>query len=188
MERKFYKALICTALLFGTGNILSSQVALSFDTYFKTDNIYCSEIVLQCENSSELEIGTSSFYIEYNKEALRFLSYKSESYDSRNKCSAQTEPAYTNHSFDVSNPGVINTTIFLKRHNDACPKLSDSPNKLATVCFEIKQPDQKSHLKYNEKHTHIDKAGLKVELLENLIFTDANESLKRNKSDTSKSE
>jgi len=177
MERKFCKTLLITGFMLVVGGNLSAQVSLSFDTYFKTDNIYCSTIVLQTEDMPELELGTSSFYIEYNNEALRFLSYKSENYDSRNKCQSQSEPSYTNHSFDVSNPGVINTTIFLKRLNDAYPRLSETPQSLATICFEIKKPEQKSELKFNEKHTNIDKAGLKVELLEDLSFQDANEFL-----------
>jgi len=156
-----------------------SQVSIGFETFFKTDNIYCATIEVQATTETEVELGTSSFFVEYNKNALRFLSYKSKNFDGRNKCPSQAEPAYTNHSFDVRHPGILNTTIFLKNVNDPCPAIANDGVELATVCFEVMIPEQSSNLKFNKKYTQLDKAGLKVELLEEIVLENADDSLKK---------
>lgn len=154
-----------------------AQVELSFQTEVAQDNQYCATVIVKSNGGEETAIGTSSFYIEYNKEALKFNSYTSHSFDQSVKCVADQYAAYTNHNFDASTPGVINTTIFLKNPRSACPEVSAAPTELATICFEVTDATQNSQLKFNDKHTNIDKASLKVELMENVTLVEANEPL-----------
>ncbi len=162
--------LIFTLPLFG-------QLELGFETEFTDEDKYCATLLLKSAEGNEQAIGTSSFFVEYNKEALKFDSYTSKSFDQNNKCVNDQVAPYTNHNFDASYPGIINTTIFLKNPKMACPTVDDDGLEIATVCFTITDNKQSSELKYNPEFTNLDKATLKVELFKDMQFRESDDPL-----------
>lgn len=176
---KFLSKLTGVVCLLLSGLPVIGQLELSFQTTLESTNEYCATVMIHSGVEEDIKIGTSSFFIEYNKEALKFRSYTSQSFDGNLKCISDEDSPYTHHNYDASYAGVINATIFLKDPNHACPEIGKDDTEIATICFDILDKEKESGLMFNEEHTNIDKASLKVELFDNLVLKTKNEPLSR---------
>jgi len=158
---------------------LEAQVNLSFETELNEEtNQYCTQIMV-CAHKEDVLIGTSSFFIEYNAQALQFKSYKALGFNDEHECPNGRTP-YGPQYVDANSAGVINISIELRDEGAVCPKIEDIPTPIAEICFDIANNTETSKLRFNEKYTSVNKAQYNFQTYELIDLEAKNDLLKIN--------
>lgn len=158
---------------------LEAQVNLNFETELNEEtNQYCTQIMV-CAHKEDVLIGTSSFFIEYNDQALQFQSYKALGFHNENECYSGMKP-YGPQYIDSNSKGVISISIELRDPETVCPKLEDIPTPIAEICFDITNKTETSKLRFNEKYTSINKAKQNFQTYELIDIESTDEPLNTN--------
>lgn len=155
-----------------SGLFVSAQEAeLRFDTHLDCSTAnYCVTVQVRASDAIGFEMGTSSIFFEYNKEALKFKSYESLNFDKQNKCIAGQFSPYQAHQYDASSAGYFNTTVTIDITEAACPQITDEWIDVAEINFGVIDSRKKVKLRFVPKHTNFNIAKESVELIETVSY------------------
>lgn len=172
-----FMALVVTSL-----SLEAQQAKVFFDTNVDClNNTYCATIKTQAINETEFAVGTSSILLNYNKEALEFVSYESHNFNEKTtgQFGSETINLYDEHAYDALIPGLLNTTMTLTIPGFGEPTVkSNQAMDVATVCFDIKEMGANSGLKFHHKHTNFNKGGTAdIQVIESMDMIHAQETI-----------
>lgn len=165
-------------LILSTVSILAQEAEMRFSTEASCEKQeYCVTIEIRSTDGMPFGLGTSSFYFEYNKEALDFKSFTPRNFDNANKCVQGIFAPYAPQQYDAHHDGIINTTLTLTNIDGACPMIEDAYIPIATFCFDIEDPSKNSNLTFSRELTNFNLAEEGIEVIEFVEFKDNTELL-----------
>jgi len=138
---------------------------------------YCVTMQIRAEDNIDFKIGTSSLFLLYNKDALKFKSYNSLNFDEKDKCINNDFAGFDAHRFDADSPGKINTTLNLTVNGSECTNVGSEYMDIAEVCFRVIDPNKKSNVRFSERHTHFNLDKEDIQMIENVKFSRINDKL-----------
>jgi len=150
------------------------------------ENEYCAIIQIKSNSLVEFELGVSSIFFEYNKEALAFKSYMSLGFDEMTQCEVQGNEIglFAKHQYDEKVAGKFNTTLTfmdLGQAEVSCNRVYDEFIDVAEICFDVIDNNEVTDLHFVAEHTNFNQ-GMNTNLLEDIVLIDKVESLSCNAS------
>ena len=123
-----------------------------------TDNSYCVSIGIKSD-SDIFEIGTSSVFVNYNKDALQFTSYSSTSFNGADLCITDIASAWDVQTFDgTSVAGDFNLTMTLLSNTFSCPSIGDTYQEIGVICFNVLDNTLDPDVNINPSNTQFNSA------------------------------
>ena len=156
MKRTIILNTLLVFSLFTSGLLQGQSVSLQLQAE-KDCNLYrfCTDIILESESGTPIQMGTSSLLLNYNAEALVFHHYTPLAYNGGADCLDGAMSPWSAHEFDAySQPGQFSLTLLL---NDAMPYCSEVDEATAitigTVCFDVRQQGSDPGLQFDSVNT-----------------------------------
>jgi len=139
-KKGYYK--VCSFLLLVSIVTIEGIFAQTIDLQLagKQDcstNTYCVSIQAQT-NANELNIGTSSIFLQYNTDALSYFNYTSTHFDGSDQCIQNMATAWDVQTYDATSaPGYFNVTMTLLTNKFSCPAIQQEAVEIGVICFNI---------------------------------------------------
>jgi hypothetical protein len=118
------------------------------------DYTYCANINMKAITGSTFSLGTSSFLLNYNTDAISFKSYTAIDLDSTT-CNGEWMP----HQYDLDeSTGEFQLTLKLNNTTSTCAQMNATSAKtLGTVCFDIQQQGGNPSIHFDTLNTHLNR-------------------------------
>jgi hypothetical protein len=123
-------------LLFIVNSNLFAQAELSFSDNLNCGNdTYCVDLEINATSGNSFDIGTSSFLVTYDYNALSYSSYSPNAFDENTSGCAGIWAA---HKTDVyESEGKFGLTLRLLNNSGGCTLVGNTPTVIGTVCFDV---------------------------------------------------
>ncbi len=127
---------------------------LQFETNQGCGDMYCAVIQAKVkEPGEELQIGTSSVFVEYNPGALDFVSYTSLHFDEEDTvCVSNLFSPWLVQGVDGDEPGKVNIVMTLSENlkEYSCPIItSDEWIDVGVICFNVLSDNMPANLAFS---------------------------------------
>ncbi len=151
MKKSLY---ILILLLIGFSQNGNAQANLDFVSNLQCgDYTYCVDVRMAA-NSGSFDLGTSSFLIKYNTEAVSFKNYVAVAFDSAGTC----VNAWSPQQIDVdTETGEISITVKLLNPNSSCIDINSTPKIIGTICFDIEQQGGNPNIIFDAQNTNLNR-------------------------------
>jgi len=124
-------------------------------------NTYC--LTLQAKAQREdFTIGTSSIMVNYDTDALEFVSYTSIQFDENETCIGGTTSPWDAQKFDgTSVPGKFCLTMTLLTDDSiSCPEITTQEwADVGAICFDIMNNDTTPNIRFDSLNTHFNSSS-----------------------------
>lgn len=145
-------------------------------------NTYCLTIQAKAQQE-DFTIGTSSIMLNYDPNALEFVSYSSSQFDESETCIGGSMSPWDEQKIDgTSVPGKFCLTMTLLTDSVSCPEITtESWEDIGEICFDIMNNDTTPALRFDTVNTHFNSSspnnGSQLIPLGRLIGVDMDEAL-----------